>query len=126
MHDKDLIQGIRLRPALFGLDGSFTQSVTFLLGLDLGCAGGLLRGFTEWLVVRRGHDTSLRWNALILEAAFPDAGIRRPDSLGQDEDKRATECLFSLLVEFLEVRESPVDLARMYSAYFALCKPEGV
>lgn len=120
MDDRKLLQQIRLRPALFGLDGSYAQSVAFLLGLDVGRAGGLLRGFSEWLVVRRGSETSLRWTALVLEAAFPGEEIRRSSELSEGQDQRAAEFLFVLLVDFLEMRDSPIALARMYEAYCAL------
>ncbi|MER7820461.1 hypothetical protein [Streptomyces sp. NPDC096153] len=44
----------------------------FLIGFDGGRSGGLLRGFTEWLIVRKGERSSFGWQALVLEEALPD------------------------------------------------------
>jgi hypothetical protein len=123
MNDMNLIEQIRARPAIFGLNGSYGQCVTFLEGFDLGRSGGLLRGFSEWLVVRRGVASSLGWRTLVLEMAFPDAEIRRPDSLNHDQSLHATDCLFSLLMEFMPLRDDSFGLARMYTKYLALNEP---
>lgn len=61
MHHKSLIEQVRARPALFGLDGTYALSIAFLTGVDIGASGGLLRGFNEWLVVRSGKPSSLGW-----------------------------------------------------------------
>ncbi|WP_306321772.1 MULTISPECIES: hypothetical protein [unclassified Streptomyces] len=55
-----------------------------LIGFDEARAGGCLRGFTEWLTVRKGECTSFGWQALVLEEAFPDmelAGLNKLDIL---------------------------------------------
>ncbi|MFJ1748312.1 hypothetical protein ACIOJD_18990 [Streptomyces sp. NPDC088116] len=101
MKDKDFIEQVRARPGLFGLHGSYYPTVTFLVGFDLGRSGGMLRGFTEWLVIRKGEETSLNWIALVLEEAFPGAEIRHWGSLDKKQEQQAVDCLFSLLLEFL-------------------------
>lgn len=124
MSDRRVVEEIRERPALFGLDGSFSQSVAFLLGLDLGRSGGLLRGFTEWLIVRRGRETSLRWTALVLEEFAP--GVDRAAArLDTEQSRRAAQSLFTLLVEFLELRENPLALAAMYGKYMEISTSKG-
>ncbi|MEV8389348.1 MULTISPECIES: hypothetical protein [unclassified Streptomyces] len=108
MNDKEFIDQVRARPGLFGLQGSYYPTVMFLVGFDLGRSRGMLSGFTEWLVMRKGEETSLNWIALVLEEAFPDAGIRHWGSLNEHQEQHAVDCLFSLLHEFLhEQDESP-------------------
>ncbi|MFF8638910.1 hypothetical protein ACF052_32480 [Streptomyces pilosus] len=43
----------------------------FLNGFDEARSGGLLRGFNEWLVVRKGELCSFGWPALIIEESLP-------------------------------------------------------
>ncbi|MBT2389048.1 hypothetical protein J7E87_06335 [Streptomyces sp. ISL-1] len=106
MNDKEFIEQVRARPGIYGLNGTYYPTVTFLVGFDLGRSGGLLRGFNEWLVARKGEETSLNWIALILEEAFPDAGIRHWTALDREQERHAVHRLFSLLLEFLTVRDA--------------------
>ncbi|MFE2942216.1 hypothetical protein ACFXKG_24660 [Streptomyces sp. NPDC059255] len=80
---------------------AYYPTVMFLVGFDLGRSDGMLSGFTEWLVTRKGEETSLNWTALVLEETFPDAEIRHWGSLDKKQERRAVDCLFSLLLEFL-------------------------
>ncbi|MFS8197198.1 hypothetical protein ACLVWQ_00785 [Streptomyces sp. CWNU-52B] len=57
MNDKQLIEKMREHPESFGLNGTYHSTAMFLTGVDTGRSGGLMRGFTEWLVVRRGRRT---------------------------------------------------------------------
>ncbi|MFI2612515.1 hypothetical protein [Kitasatospora sp. NPDC018619] len=120
MNHKDLIAKVHARPGLFGLDGTYRSSVAFLIGLDAGSFGGLLKGFSEWLVVRRGYQTSLGWQALVLEIAFEGESIGHSVDLDRDQERQAVDCLFSLLADFMEVRDNSLELARMYAAYRSL------
>ncbi|WP_149180234.1 hypothetical protein [Streptomyces sp. TRM49041] len=79
--------------------------MTFLIGYDLGRSAGSLRGFTEWLVARKGEETNLNWIALVLEEAFPGAGIRHWGSIEKKQERHAVNCLFSLLLEFFDERD---------------------
>ncbi|MEV5428416.1 hypothetical protein [Streptomyces sp. NPDC052701] len=106
MDDRELIERIRARPGLYGLDTSYYPTVTFLDGYDLGRSGALLHGFTEWLVARGGEESSLGWRALVLEEAFPGAGIRHWASLSDRQQARAVDRLFTLLLEFLAERDA--------------------
>ncbi|MFE2498419.1 hypothetical protein [Streptomyces scopuliridis] len=101
MNDREFIEQVRTRPGLFGLHGSYYPTVMFLVGFDLGRSDGMLSRFTEWLAMRKGEETSLNWIALVLEEAFPDAGIRHWGSLDKEQEQHAVDCLFSLLLEFL-------------------------
>ncbi|MGX1560490.1 hypothetical protein [Streptomyces sp. NPDC055506] len=106
MNDRELIAQIRARPGLYGLIGAYYPTVTFLDGYDLGRSGALLQGFTDWLVARRGEQTSLGWQALVLEDAFPDAGIRHWTALAEDQQQPAVDHLFTLLLAFLAERDA--------------------
>ncbi|MEV7682940.1 hypothetical protein AB0O64_30975 [Streptomyces sp. NPDC088341] len=103
---RELIGKVRDRPGLYGLDGTYYPTVTFLMGLDMGRSGRLLDGFTEWLLRRKGEESSLGWQALTLEEAFPDAGIRHWGALTKDQQQLAVDRLFSLLLDFLDERDS--------------------
>ncbi|MFI6699664.1 hypothetical protein ACIBJC_11925 [Streptomyces sp. NPDC050509] len=86
---------------MFGLRGTYYPTVMFLVGFGLGRSDGMLSRFTEWLIMRKGEETSLNWIALVLEEAFPDVGIRHWGSLDTEQEQHAVDCLFSLLLEFL-------------------------
>ncbi|MFJ6614344.1 hypothetical protein ACIQPT_29145 [Streptomyces sp. NPDC091289] len=95
----------------------------FLTGFDEARSGGLMRGFTEWLVVRKGECSSFGWQALVLDEALPDAEGRGWNKLGNStsrQEREAVELLLSLLLEFLAVRDEAIALARMYSKYNSL------
>ncbi|MFC9624839.1 hypothetical protein ACFTXM_34380 [Streptomyces sp. NPDC056930] len=95
----------------------------FLVGFDEARSGGLMRGFTEWLVVRKGERSSFGWQALVLDEALPDVeswGWSKLNKATSKQEQEAVELLLSLLVEFLAVRDDVIALARMYSQYYSL------
>ncbi|MGW1729141.1 hypothetical protein ACWCQK_40685 [Streptomyces sp. NPDC002306] len=123
MNDKQLIEKIRDNAEGYGLDGTYYPTVMFLTGTDIGRSSGLLRGFTEWLVVRRGECNSFYWHKLVLLDLFPDMNFRdwkAPSHLTPDQHRQAVEHLFSLILEFLTVRNDSRKLSRMYTKYEAL------
>ncbi|MFI9171867.1 hypothetical protein [Streptomyces lincolnensis] len=123
MRDKEFIEAIRDHPEGYGLDGTYYPTAMFLTGLDVGRSGGLLRGFTEWLVVRRGECNSFYWHKLVLLDLFPDMSPgtwKTPEHLTPDQHQQAVDHLFSLVLEFLDVRNSPRELSRMYTQYEAM------
>ncbi|MET7450722.1 hypothetical protein ABZT03_02280 [Streptomyces sp. NPDC005574] len=123
MRDKEFIEAFRDGQEGFGLNGTYYPTVMFLTGIDVGRSGGLLRGFTEWLVVRRGECISLYWHQLVLLDLFPDMklqGWKDPGHLTPDQHRQAVEHLFSLVLEFLGVRNNPRVLGLMYTRYEAL------
>lgn len=103
--DRDLVARVRARPGLYGLDGSYHPTVAFLIGLDLGRSGGLLAGFTPWLLAREGVESSLDWSALCLEEAFPGEGVRHWGGLTAERQRVASDLLLALLLEFLDERD---------------------
>ncbi|MFF7545310.1 hypothetical protein ACFZCU_17040 [Streptomyces canus] len=123
MDDKKLIKSLRESPEGYGLDGTYYPTAMFLTGIDVGGSGGLLRGFTEWLVVRRGECSSFYWHKLVLLDLFPEMSVgdwKNPNHLTPEQHRQAVEHLFSLVLEFLDVRNSPRELSRMYTRYEAM------
>ncbi|MFI1359281.1 hypothetical protein ACH4TV_37770 [Streptomyces sp. NPDC020898] len=123
MNDKQLIEKIGAHPEGYGLNGTYHSTVMFLTGIDVGRSGGLLRGFTEWLVVRRGECNSFYWHKLVLLDQFPDVSFQNwkdPGELTPEQQQQAVEHLFSLVLEFLELRNKPRELGLMYTRYEAM------
>jgi len=121
VNDKEFIEQVRDRAGMFGLNGSYYPTAMFLQGFDIARCGGLLRGFTEWLVVRKGECSSFNWLASVFDEALPGVGVRHlKNGLTPDQDQQAVDHLFSLVLEFLDVRDDPRQLARMYARYEAL------
>ncbi|MFE4369817.1 hypothetical protein ACFRMN_16610 [Streptomyces sp. NPDC056835] len=116
MNDKEFIEFIeqvRARPGMYGLNGSYYPTLTFLDGYDLGRSCALLRGFTEWLVTRKGEETSLGWRALALEEAFPGSETRHHWSqLEPEQEQQAVDVLFRLLLDFLHERDNSQRTSR--------------
>lgn len=107
MDDKEFIEHVSARPGMYGLNGTYYPTVMFLVGYDLGRrSGDLLLRFTEWLVARKGEESSLNWIALTLEEAFPGAEIRHWSRLEREQEQHAVDVLFSLLLQFLQERDN--------------------
>ncbi|WP_328362458.1 hypothetical protein OG800_28565 [Streptomyces sp. NBC_00445] len=123
MNDKQLIEKMREHPESHGLNGTYYPTAMFLTGIDIGMSGGLLRGFTEWLVVRRGECNSFYWHKLVLLDLFPDIDFedwKHPDHLTPEQHRQAVDHLLSLVLEFLDVRNKPRELGLMYTRYEAM------
>ncbi|MFC7307827.1 hypothetical protein ACFQVC_26830 [Streptomyces monticola] len=123
MNDKELVEAVRDRPTMYGLNGTYYPTATYLLGCDMARSGGLLRGFNEWLIVRKGERSSHMWVALVLKEAIPDfqfTGWKQLNHLSPEQDQVAVGLLLSLVLEFLDVRDDSVKLAGMYAAYHEL------
>ncbi|SER03126.1 hypothetical protein SAMN04487983_1010160 [Streptomyces sp. yr375] len=120
MNDNALIEAIRDTPEGFGLNGAYYPTAMILTGIDVGRSGGLLRGFREWLVVRADECNGLQWHQLVLLDLFPDMrlqGWKNPEHLTPDQHRQAVDHLFSLVLEFLDVRNNPRELGRMYTRH---------
>ncbi|GAA4043849.1 hypothetical protein [Streptomyces shaanxiensis] len=123
MNDKQFVEALRDSPQGYGLNGTYYPTAMFLTGIDFGRSGGLLRGFTEWLVVRRGECSSFYWHKLVLLDLFPDIdlkGWKNEDHLTPEQHRQAVDHLFSLVLEFLDVRNKPRELGLMYKRYEAM------
>jgi hypothetical protein len=123
VNDRKFFECVGSRPGLYGLNGSYNGAVMFLVGFDEARSGGLMRGFTEWLVVRRGERSSFGWQALILDEALPDVdswGWNKLNEATSKQEQEAVDLLLSLLLEFLAVRDDVMALARVYAQYHSL------
>ncbi|MFJ2557758.1 MULTISPECIES: hypothetical protein [unclassified Streptomyces] len=123
MNDENFFESVRARPGLYGLDGSYNNAFMFLTGFDVARSGGFLRGFTEWLVVRKGECSSFGWQSLVLDEALPDVeahGWNKLQQLTPRQEQKAVDLLLALLLEFMALRNDAMALARVYSQYRAL------
>ncbi|MFJ5275525.1 hypothetical protein [Streptomyces parvulus] len=124
MVDAELIEKLRDRPSMYGLDGSYYPTATYLLGMDQALSGGLLRGFDEWLAVRRGEYSSLTWVTRVLKDVVPEFELEtweKLSSLTAEQSRRALDELYSLVLEFLQVRNDRQALSKMYVQHRSLC-----
>lgn len=108
-----LLTAVRREPTRHGLDGTFTTTTAFVLGLDAGSNWNMLAGFQEWLVVRRGAGHDLTWPILVRHLA--PGGWVHP--LTQQADTAAVTTLHRLLGEFFDAREQSDGLARIFRDY---------
>ncbi|GAV41937.1 hypothetical protein [Streptomyces acidiscabies] len=125
MNDKELIQALHDRPGVFGLNGYYYPTTMLLQGFDLARSGGLLYGFREWLIVRRNECSSLQWHLLVIQEALPGVdvgGWKEPDHFTPNENRQIVDRLFSLILEFLEIRKDERKLGRVYAQYEAIYK----
>ncbi|MBK3529911.1 hypothetical protein JHN61_03260 [Streptomyces sp. MBT67] len=113
-----MIERIRESPDGFGLDGRYYTTAMLLNGMNLAMSGGMLRGFEEWLCVQKGELSSFIWFKEVFREAVPEVqpgDWREP--LGAEREQRAVDYLLTRVLDFLKVRNSREDLARMYVAY---------
>jgi hypothetical protein len=115
MDAAELLDIVRTRPGMLGLDRSFGQTAAFVTGVNAGQGSNFLIGFREWLIVRAGLGESLGWQGLVRHIAFPGEVSR---SRSADGDEHTREVLLDLLSEFLAARDMTHDgLLRIYDAY---------
>jgi hypothetical protein len=103
------IANIRNRPGMYLRANTFDVVVSFIDGYDIAISGGLLIGLREWLIVRVDGSNNLAWSGLILAA--------QGDPAAAGDQAALISGLFSLLEEFMKVREEPDGLRRIYAAY---------
>ncbi|MFD3437253.1 hypothetical protein ACFWU3_07085 [Streptomyces sp. NPDC058685] len=120
MSDRQFVEQLCARPGMYGLNGTYHPTAMLLMGFDLARDGALLRGFREWLTVRKGEPSSLVWYALVFQEALPGVSLLNWGRLEPEQDLRAVDHLFSLVLEFLDVRDDADVLARMYMEYHGL------
>ncbi|WIX82869.1 hypothetical protein QRX50_19885 [Amycolatopsis carbonis] len=124
MDYRKLFAEIHRRPRMYGLDGSYHDYCTYLLGIDAGNDGQLLTGFTELLVPRVGAGNNLTWVSLVLHLAFPDLTSGWRDEAAGEGKQAAVDLLFSLLDEFFEKRDAPGGTATIFDDYLTWLKAQ--
>ncbi|MFJ9624614.1 hypothetical protein [Streptomyces sp. NPDC101181] len=119
MTDKEIIERVRENQSAYGLNGTYHSTAMFIMGFNQARVGGLLRGFHEWLAVRKGELSSQHWVGRVLTQALPELEFQGFDDLHlePEQEQRAVDHLFSLVLEFLEVRDDPWALTSMYAQY---------
>lgn len=122
----DIVDGIRDRPEMYGLDRTFQSTVHFLLGIDVGSSAAALLGFSEWLVLKLHDGTNLGWPTLARRVLFPES----PEmwSVVSDSARLSTNesrvALVDLVREFLADRSSR-GVREIYLDYTRwLCRQE--
>ncbi|WP_326791465.1 hypothetical protein OHA79_01990 [Streptomyces sp. NBC_00841] len=122
MADKEIIEHVRAAQSMYGLNGTYHSTAMFIMGFDQARAGGLLRGIHEWMAVGKGELSSQHWVGRVLAQALPDLKFRGFDGLRlePEQERQAVDHLFSLVLEFLEVRDDPCALASMYAQYHSM------
>jgi hypothetical protein len=122
-----LFESVRQRTLTYLTEETYAAVVGFVSGYDAGCAGGLLLGFREWLVLRLGLGSNLGWPTLALHVAFPAA--RSVDATvldGSNAHRHAIDTLFDLLFEFDELRSDRDGLKDLYVRYQKWEKSRGI
>ncbi|MEF3115206.1 TniQ family protein [Streptomyces chrestomyceticus] len=110
-----LLNAVQRKPAEHGLDGTYASITAFVLGLDAGTSWHLLTGFHEWLVVRLGSGHDLPWPILVRHLA-PGGWVQSPTP---ESDTLAVTALHQLLNEYLDQREHPDCLAKIFRSHQA-------
>jgi hypothetical protein len=92
MSEREYFANVRRRPGMFVVGGRLAGLEAFLTGYDqhaIRHGGPGLRGWTEWLIVRRGENCEHGWSGHVRHIALPDGWE-----------------LFNLLDEYLAEREA--------------------
>lgn len=124
MDYRKLFTEIHRRPNMYGLDGSYHDYCTYLLGVDAGNDGQLLTGFTELLVPRVGGGNNLSWVSLVLHLAFPDRTSGWRDEAAGKGKQVAVDLLFSMLNEFFDKRDAHRGTAAIFDDYLTWLKAQ--
>jgi hypothetical protein len=113
----DVLEHMKKRPGMYVAKVDFDSVAAFIAGFNLATNGGLLVGFREWLIVKLGYGNNLVWDALVLKLTFPEAESASNQLLQAEQQKRAVESLFQLLEAFLQEKNSPDGLRRIFISY---------
>ena len=112
------LDNLRKNPAGYLPEKSFVAVVSFLLGYDASCQGGLLLGFHEWLVVRQNFGDNLHWSATVLFLSFPAAeSLDDARMKSREEPDIAIGTLFDLISEFSGIRQKRNGLQEIFSQH---------
>jgi hypothetical protein len=118
MNYRELLQSVKRRPGMYGINGAYSSAVAFVLGCDAAMSGTLLHGFREWLIVRLGDGNNLAWHALVMRVlGLQDQENAEFSTVGSEINMQPIEGLFELLDEFFEERDRPNGMIRIYNSY---------
>jgi hypothetical protein len=117
---RDLFSSVRERPGMWLIATTanrYDVTVAFVTGCDIANAGGLLRGFEEWLLQRHGGASNVMWWRLVLNVAFPRSPHCQVAELSYDQNRHAVAVLWDLLDRFLADSESRVKTRDIYVGF---------
>jgi hypothetical protein len=97
-----LLENLRKRPSMFGLDGSFGEYIAFLSGYEEASAIGPLAGFREYVATTPGVRRNLGWPIMIAQIAGVGSGQMGWHDLGVYDNEQAVKVLFDKLQSFAE------------------------
>lgn len=125
---RELFASVRDRPGMYVItEGRYDVVVAFLLGCDLGNAGGLLRGFEEWLLQQYGGHRNVHWSGLIREIAFRESSDSPHNGDFTDEQHRqAVALLWELVDRFLGESGTVHDTRKIYRGYWEWQEARGM
>ncbi|WP_437937207.1 hypothetical protein [Sorangium sp. So ce341] len=98
-------------------DVSYSTIVAFVEGYDLALYGGFLVGFREWLIVKLDDGNNLSWSALVLNLMGHAGDRSSTEGKSAEGQSAAIEFLFDTLEKFIDEREAPSGLRRIYRSY---------
>jgi len=98
-----LCSSICKRPGMYVGSANFDSVCAYLDGYDHAQSGASLRGFREWLVVRRDGGNNLVWWGLVLGELDEDR-MSRKGKYSKEEHEALIEGLGQLLAEFFAHR----------------------
>jgi hypothetical protein len=96
---------------------TFDAGAALVVGYDLACSGGALRGFREWLIPRIDDGNNLAWPALVLRQAFPATDAPDAKLVDAAAHLHALDTMFSLLLDFEVICSGPRGLRRIFREY---------
>jgi len=85
---------------------SYDCVCSYMLGMDVACAGDLMDGFHDWLVPTVGHGDNLAWQGLVLYLAFPNSQVPRSRLGDPTNEKVAISCLFMYFESFVNFKQT--------------------
>jgi hypothetical protein len=117
---RELFTHVRDRPGMYLQGGDRYDVVTaFILGCDMGNSGGLLRGFEEWLLQRRGGPRNVHWSGLVVSIAFSEDDKEPPliQNFDADQHRRAVATLWELGDQFLRESGTLLQTREIYAGF---------
>jgi len=97
-----LLENLRKRPSMFGVDGSFGEYVAFFSGYEEASATGPLAGFREYVATAPGVGRNLGWPIMIMQLAGMGSVQMNYHDLGVHDNEQAVNVLFSKLRSFAQ------------------------
>ncbi len=99
----DIIERVCRAPGMILPEGTYGEFIALLVGVDMAGDNLPLRGFKEWLILKRNGGNNLVWEALAL--SYLDITLGRFAETRTSEHRDIIRSLTDLVEEFLNDRE---------------------